>query len=123
MSHPACRAAAHPGSASPDYRYCHVRKMPANAGFSVAGARFELRRRSPKWKLLCQCPEQRGEGQVNKLELEAESDREPRLLRVVETIRVVESEELRERQLAAIVRLLRRAYEVRKSGEDGSPRS
>ena len=55
---------------------------------------------------------------MSKRESHTESDREPTQLRVVETIRVVESEELRERQLAAIVRLLTRAYELRESGEE-----
>ncbi len=43
-------------------------------------------------------------------------DREVGRLRIVRTVRIVESDELRDRQLAVIVRLLRRAYELEKLG-------
>jgi hypothetical protein len=64
----------------------------------------------------------RKEAEVSKRESHAESDGEPTQLRIVETIRVVESEALRERQLAAIAWVLRRAYEHGESGEDSPQR-
>ncbi len=49
---------------------------------------------------------------MDEARFDAGSDREVGPLCVVETIRVVDSEELRARQLAAVVRLLRWAYEL-----------
>jgi len=45
------------------------------------------------------------------------SDSKAGPLQVIETIRIVDSEELRDRQLTVILRLLRPAYELRKSDQ------